>query len=740
MLFRRAAHLCIAAAVLLLMAGRTAPVSAAGVVGSGTPASCTHSALQTALGTGGTVTFNCGPDPVTIDIPTTLTITGLDALIDGGGLVTLRGLNTRILRQLSSGTNSSTLTLQHITLTNGRATGANDAANGGAIQSLNQSAGQDYPVTLNIINVTFLNNDVSLTSFNTGNAYDFGGGAIYSSGGFVHVEDSTFTNNDAQNAAGGAIHILRSALTISNSTFTTNSAIGSVPANSQGGAIYIDGLWPDGGLTLTISGSTFTGNTTYNSGGAIYFNLYENAGGLTVQNSTFSNNAVVGGSAALGGAISGGGTTIGANTGNPPVIITGSTFNGNSVRRSSSSLDGSGGALAFAQQAAVTIANSTFSGNSALGSSFNANGGAIYIINNSTRFEIIHSTIANNTAGWVGGGITSSSNGRIRNSIIANNSANNGGNGWNIQQQCSAELQHSNSLQWPPRNPSGNFFNEVTCFSGKSATNQTADPVFRDPLLLPLLNYGGPTQTIALAEGSPAIDAADAAVCAAAPISSADQRGQLRPLDGDGINGAQCDIGAFETVPNQAPLAAALLTPANGQSLTGTTSPTLSWGPAGFASSYRLQVSSASDFSTLLVDVPTSSLTYTVPALFQGDQPYYWRVQSINTNDTTFSAERSFYLASAATGAPTLNAANTVPILLTWNHVAGATGYWVQMSRSTAFAPADLILNQNTFSPDTLSFSIAPETGTYWWRVAARRPDGITWDAWSEVQPLTLVR
>ena len=69
--------------------------------------------------------------------------------------------------------------------------------------------------------------------------------------------------------------------------------------------------------------------------------------------------------------------------------------------------------------------------------------------------------------------------------------------------------------------------------------------------LLPLADNGGPTQTHALllggcqgdacVFGSIAIDAGDNSSCPAT-----DQRGVLRPQDGDGRDGVICDIGAFE--------------------------------------------------------------------------------------------------------------------------------------------------------------------------------------------------
>jgi hypothetical protein len=62
-----------------------------------------------------------------------------------------------------------------------------------------------------------------------------------------------------------------------------------------------------------------------------------------------------------------------------------------------------------------------------------------------------------------------------------------------------------------------------------------------NPLLDPsgLQNNGGPTQTIALQQGSPAINHIPIARCPAT-----DQRGVKRPDDG---NEQYCDIGAYES-------------------------------------------------------------------------------------------------------------------------------------------------------------------------------------------------
>jgi hypothetical protein len=93
---------------------------AAGVVGNGTPESCTGSAFANALVGGGLVTFDCGAAPKTIVVDTALITNGTTTTVDGGGLVRLDGDSQRQLFFVLAG---GDLTVRNISLTNGN-TGA----------------------------------------------------------------------------------------------------------------------------------------------------------------------------------------------------------------------------------------------------------------------------------------------------------------------------------------------------------------------------------------------------------------------------------------------------------------------------------------------------------------------------------------------------------------------------------------------------------------------------------------
>ncbi len=250
-----------------------------------------------------------------------------------------------------------------------------------------------------------------------------------------------------------------------------------------GGVFFGGGIYNEG--TLELYTSTLFDNNATNVGGGIY-----NSGTLTVSDSTFSNNNAQG--PVIGN---------GAGIYNTYVLtVSGSTFTGNTAYY--------GGGIYDASVSTTTISNSTFYDNSA-----DPNGGGIY--NSGGTLTVHNSTFSDNIITGSGGGIHNSLGTMyLENSILANTS---GGN------DCYSSNTSGTRID--------NLIESGTCGSALSS----------DPLLGPLMDNGGSTETMALGTGSPAIDAGDNPTCEAT-----DQRGWSRPIDGDLDGTADCDIGAFE--------------------------------------------------------------------------------------------------------------------------------------------------------------------------------------------------
>jgi hypothetical protein len=148
---------------------------------------------------------------------------------------------------------------------------------------------------------------------------------------------------------------------------------------------------------------------------------------------------------------------------------------------------------------------------------------------------IVNSTIVRNHAIKGGGGVNSGQayspisdkielgRVRIRNSIVALNTSEAGPANCHVAAQIIESTGH-------------NVSNDDSCF-----LTAAGDLPGRDPLLGPLADNGGPTETAALLAGSPAIDAGAADGC-----QRRDQRGVARP------QGPGCDIGAYEHVTRRA--------------------------------------------------------------------------------------------------------------------------------------------------------------------------------------------
>lgn len=495
------------AALALCLAG-PAPRAAVGghaAAPGATLVACNASAVKTAVEAGGQIVIECVV-PTVLSFADELRVTR-DTTIDGGGRTSFSGGNARRLIVTSD---NLQVGLRNLTIRNGRT-----SDQGGGVKF-------GFRNRITISNVTFENNTATKDT-----AACDGGGAIFIGGASVaSIDRSTFSGNSANN--GGAINSLRSRLTVTNSRFSDNSATHTELINRHGdcgggGAIYIDGGRPpaDGGPDwLEIVASTFDQNTTNNHGGAIFAGLYS-GDWLTIDRSTFTNNratyTATMDSSGTGGAIWYGFAASDAT--NERLILSNSTLSANSATKQ-------GGGLWV--DAPATITNVTFDGNIANDPAVTqpndwrrGNGGALAVAQ-SAPVSISHATFARNQAGFNGGAIAADASVSVGHSLFVNNT---GANPWAIQQHCTASLTAAGAnMQHPPRNPSPNFPNETNCAAGI---------LLSDPQLGALADNGGPTRTIALPAGSPALDIGSPAACAAR-----DQRNYRR-------TGA-CDLGAFE--------------------------------------------------------------------------------------------------------------------------------------------------------------------------------------------------
>jgi hypothetical protein len=338
----------------------------------------------------------------------------------------------------------------------------------------------------------------------------------------------------ASTAAGGAV-TLRSAIQAANTAGGTNTITFNLPAPSTilltGGELDITtgnltitgpgarNLTIDGnatsrgfvissGATASISGLTVTHAHDGSNGGAVQtfgtvaldqVNLTDNhignfGGGVEVEGSgaslTMTNSLVSGNSGMHGAGIALEGTTA-------PTTLTNVTIanNTNAGGSEASAID------AFGSGVIVNLVNVTVSGNTSTGApQINYPQAAIGVYGSTVNFS---------------------------NTIVANNTPKN----------CSKQADGAGTI-------GDNGYNlDSANDCGFTAGSPKFDLLNSNPLLGALANNGGPTDTMALGAGSPAIDTANPAC----PPPATDQRGITRP------QGTRCDRGAFEVVVTPTP-------------------------------------------------------------------------------------------------------------------------------------------------------------------------------------------
>jgi hypothetical protein len=400
------------------------------------------------------------------------------------------------------------------------------------------------------------------------------GGGLYSSGGPLTISGSSLTNNQTTggmggggtgtilyfpgaggNAQGGGLYSSSGMLTVSHSSLAGNRVTGGNPGIaglllSGGGSAQGGGLYATGG-SLTFADSTAGANTLRggdgfpagaSQGGGLYI-----GGTATVNNATIIANTLRGGDAygfgsdSPGGASQGGGLYVDGTATVNNVAITANALRGGDGYPGGVS---QGGGLYLS--GVLVVSNSTIAANSSRGGDGLYNGyfglggnggpgegGGASVAAGATA-QVSFSTLAGNQATGGTRGIQNASDGpatgggvnnqgllETRDTLLADNTVN--GPGTNTSPDLAGNL--------------GSLGHNLVGNSQGGSGFDSTDLLNVNPLLGPLQNNGGPTETMALLPGSPAIDAGDNT---GAP--DWDQRGPGYPRIVNGI----IDIGAFE--------------------------------------------------------------------------------------------------------------------------------------------------------------------------------------------------
>lgn len=412
--------------------------------------------------------------------------------IQGNGATIRRASGVFRIARVDTG---GTLTLDRVTIRDGRVGNAG-SANGYGAGLLNLG-------TLSLTNRTVVRNNAIRLN---GSAWWGSGGGIYSSGTLT-VTGSTISHNLVDVTSGSCSRAVGGGLfsgdvaTITDSVITANRASGATTGTCTP-AGWGGGIATEGDATIA-------------------------------RTAIFDNEASVPTGAGLGG---------GLHVLGPTLTIDRSSITGNTASGSAAG-EGGGIFLNVDESNVTTVSNTTISDNNATGASGSGGGGiaiSAETLQTSASLVLVNATVANNRADGFGGGLFESSlpsSFTATNSIIAGNQV--GGSLTDATADCSISSAFAGSGH--------NLVSRGTGCHATHATDRRIDPsvVFTN-VLDPLGTASLPTHALRMAAGNPAVDAGDAATCAAVPIGNLDQLGAARPVDGSGDGAASCDIGAVE--------------------------------------------------------------------------------------------------------------------------------------------------------------------------------------------------
>ncbi len=352
---------------------------------------------------------------------------------------------------------------------------------------------------------------------------DTGGGLRNSAA--LTLEDCKVVSNSALSpGGGGGIHNVGS-LTLNACEVSSNNA-------SQGGGVLNEG-------TLNVNDTNVSRNLARRGGGV----LNVNSGTVNIEFSNVSTNTADSGE---------GGGILNLNASSQTSL----TVKGSTVADNLATTQGAG----IHNAGKAEVSNSSINGNRVSPTGGIANGGGVF---NGGSLSLVNSTVSGNVASpGTGGGVFNGGTATVISSTVTKNNAlrNSGpgeGFGGGIFNSPPGVLSARSSIIAGNDAPAGpdfqgtlasDDFNLVGDTAGANITGSTANNKTNvNARLGPLANNGGPTNTHALLEGSPAFDSGDNRVTAPPFNLLNDQRGKPRPGRASASASDNVDIGAYET-------------------------------------------------------------------------------------------------------------------------------------------------------------------------------------------------